>query len=98
MKILRVKKSCNFGLRFEALGVLRSKSWRKQTHIFFEKKLGYVFYNFLIRATIWSQIAIRRRATNLRVKFSKKLDFLFCPLWPQIHPKPQVLYTVGKLI
>ena len=28
------------GLRFEALGVLGSKSWRKQTLIFFQKNEG----------------------------------------------------------
>ena len=70
MKILRVKKSRKFGLQFEALGVLGSKSWRKQTPIIFQKKLGSVFFNFLIRGTVGSQIAIRRRATNSRVIFS----------------------------
>ena len=39
MKILRVKKLRKFGSRFEALGVLRSKSWRKQTLIFFIQPL-----------------------------------------------------------
>ena len=71
MKILRVKKSRKFGSRFEALGVLGSKSWRKQTPIFFQKKWGSVFYNFLIRALLRPQIAIRRRATISRVNYSR---------------------------
>ena len=71
MKILCMKKSRKFGSRFEALGVLGSKSWRKQTLIFFQKKLGYVFYNFLIWALLRPQIAIRRRATISRANFSR---------------------------
>ena len=62
MKKLRVKFPRAIGSRFEALGVLRSKSWRKQTPIFFQKKCGSVFFNFLIRALLRPQIAIRRPA------------------------------------
>ena len=36
------KYSCAVGLKFEALGVLGSKSYRKQTPIFF-KKMGVCF-------------------------------------------------------
>ena len=65
------EKSRKFGSQFEALGVLGSKSWRKQTLIFFQKKLGSVFYNFLIRALLRPQIAIQSCATISRVNFSR---------------------------
>ena len=62
-----MKYSRAVGSRFEALGVLGSKSWRKQTLIFFQKKWGSVFFNFLIRALLRPQIAIRCCATILCV-------------------------------
>jgi len=71
MKILRVKYSRAVGSRFEALGVLGSKSWRKQTPIFFQKKWGSVLFNFFIRALLRPQIAIWHRATISRVNFSR---------------------------
>ena len=74
------------------------KKLKKTDPNFLLKKMGSVYYNFFIKATIWSQIVICCRATNLCIKFSQKLDFLFDPAWPQIDPKPQVLYIVGKLI
>ena len=66
-KKLCVKYARVVWLQFEAIGVLGSKSWRKQTHIFFEKKLGSVFFNFLIWALLRPQIAIRWRANISRV-------------------------------
>ena len=57
-------------LQFESLGELGSKSWRKQPPIFFQKKWGSVFFNFLIQALLRPQIAIRRRANISRVIFS----------------------------
>ena len=56
MKILGAKYSCVVGSQLEALGVLGSKTWRKQTPIFFEKKCGSVFFNFLIQALLRPQI------------------------------------------
>ena len=82
MKILHVKKSRKFGSRFEALGVLGSKSCRKQTPIIFQKKWGSVFFNFLIRALLRPQIAIRICAIFSRVIFS-----LFWPLKIKISQK-----------
>ena len=64
---LRMKYSRAVGSQFEALGVLGSKSWRKQTLIFFQKKWGSVFYNFLIRALLRPKIAIRICANISRV-------------------------------
>ena len=69
-KKLRVKYARVVGSRFEALGVLGSKSWRKQTHIFFWKKWGSVFFMFLIRALLRPQITIWRRANISHVIFS----------------------------
>ena len=46
MKILRVKKSRKFGSQFEALGVLGSNSWRKQTPMFFKNNGGLFSSNF----------------------------------------------------
>ena len=66
MKILPVIYSHAVRSRFEALGVLRSKSWRKQT-LFFWKKWGSVFFNFFIRALLRPQIVIQRRTTILCV-------------------------------
>ena len=71
MKILRAKYLRIVRSQFEALGVLWSKSWRKQTSIFFQKTWGSVFYNFLIRALLRPQIAIRRCATISRANFSR---------------------------
>ena len=70
MKILRAKYSRIVGSQFEALGVLGSKSWRKQTYIFFWKKWGSVFFMFLIWALLRPQIVIRRRFDISRVIFS----------------------------
>ena len=70
-----MKYSRAVGSRFEALGVLGSKSCRKQTLIFFGKKWGSVFFNFLIRALLRPQIAIRIFATFSHIIFS-----LFWPL------------------
>ena len=70
-KKLRLKYARVVRSQFEALGVLRSKSWRKQTPIFFKKKCGSVFFNFLIRALLRPQIAIRQRAHISRVIFFK---------------------------
>ena len=49
MKILRAKYLPAVGLQFEALGVLGSKTWRKQTLIFFQKNGG------LFSSTFWSK-------------------------------------------
>ena len=68
-EILCVKNLHTVGLWFEALGVLRSKSWRKETP-FFVKKWGSIFFNVLIRALLRPQIAIRRRANISCVIFS----------------------------
>merc|ERR1712081_88050 len=82
LKKLCMKQSCDVGSRFEALGVLGSKSCRKQTLIFFRKKWGSVFFNFLIRALLRSQIAIRIFAIFSRIIFS-----LFWPLKIKISGK-----------
>ena len=46
------------------------KSWRKQPPIFFQKKWGSVFFNFLIQALLRPQIAIQQRANISPVIFS----------------------------
>ena len=77
-----MKYSGTVGLQFEALGVLGSKSCRKQTLIFFGKKWGSVFFNFLIQALLRPQIAIQIFAIFSRVIFS-----LFWPLKIKIAQK-----------
>ena len=84
MKILRVKKSRKFGSRFEALGVLGSKSCREQTPIFWEK-LGvcfhaYYFYDFGPLKSKYLEknymvITLSGFLTILAFKISKKLNF-----------------------
>merc|ERR1712081_92020 len=75
LKNLRVIYLRDIRSRFDALGVLGSKSCREQTQIFFGKKWGSVFFNFLIRALLRPQISIRIFAIFSRVIFS-----LFWPL------------------
>ena len=79
---LRVKYPWAVGSQFEALGVFRSKSCRKQTLIFLNKKRGSVFFNFFIWALLRPQIAIRICAIISRVIFS-----WFWPLKIQISQK-----------
>ena len=55
MEILRMKKLHAIGSEFEALGVLGSKSSRKQTPIF--------FLNILIGGMFWYQMAIHHCMT-----------------------------------
>ena len=93
MNKLRVKQSRDDESQFETKRWLGSKKCRKQTPIIFQKKCGSVFFNFLIGGTVWSQITIRRRATSLRVKFSKKTYFFILPAPTQNRSKtPSIVY------
>ena len=89
MKILRTKYSRIVGLQFQALGVLRSKIWRKQTPIFF--KWGSFFS--LIRALLSPQIMIHWHAKFLRAIFS-----WFYPLKSKYLEKNYVVITLSGFL
>ena len=75
-KIIGVKKLQAMTLQFEALGVLESKSWRKETPILNQKQnWGLFSLTFFIQALLRPQIAIQCHATILRVNFQDLASF-----------------------
>ena len=74
-KKLCVKYARVVGSQFEALGVLRSKSCRKQTPIFFEKKMRVCFLQLFDRSTPKAS----NRDPNLRDYFTRNIFIILAP-------------------
>jgi len=68
------KNSRAVGSRFEALGVLGSKSWRKQTLIFFEKN-GVCFLQFFDLSTPKAS----NRDPTAREYFTRNIFMILAP-------------------
>ena len=75
MKILCVKYSRAIESQFEALGVLKSKSWRKQTPIFFEKKIRVCFLQLFDPSTPKAS----NRDPTAREYFTRNIFMILAP-------------------
>lgn len=85
-----------FARRWIAIWGLRSaqiKKLKKTDPHFFWKKIGYVFFNFLIQALLRPQIAIRWCANILRVIFS-----WFWPLKIEKSEKNYMAITLSEFL